>query len=123
MVNMSGQKSQVAPGKLEIVRAFLNTWSIPNDTRLPEDAFAVPEAMQRFYSSSFGSLGAPIVPEQVRQLRADLRSILGTSEVAVINQWLAWHPVEAILDRDVEGIPLVKYKPIGAQECGLCAAL
>jgi predicted RNA-binding Zn ribbon-like protein len=120
---MGSQESQVAPGKLEIVRAFLNTWRIPNDTRMPEDALDTPAAMQRFYSTAFGGPSAPIVPEQALQLRADLRGLLGTGDVAVINRWLARQPVEVVLEHDGEGLPAVRYRPAGAQECRLCAAL
>ena len=34
---MRKEDSQVAPGTLEVVRTFLNTWRIPNDTREPID--------------------------------------------------------------------------------------
>ena len=81
---MSKEDSQVAPGTLEVVRTFLNTWRIPNDTREPIDELVSLEAMQRFYSTWFGASsggsGVSIMPELVRQLRADLRSILERSE-------------------------------------------
>ena len=122
---MSTEDRQVAPGTLEVVRTFLNTWRIPNDTREPIDEFVSLEAMLRFYSTWFGDSGqgsqASIVPELVRQLRADLRSILGTSDVLVLREWMARQPVEVMLSPDAEGMPILTYRPAGAQRCRLCA--
>jgi hypothetical protein len=125
VVNMDKEDSQVAPGTLEVVRIFLNTWRIPNDTREPIDELVSLEAMQRFYSSWFGDssegLAVSIVPELVRQLRADLRSILGTSDVVILSEWLARQPVEVRLSLDAEGMPTLRYRPAGVQGCRLCA--
>jgi predicted RNA-binding Zn ribbon-like protein len=122
---MSTEDHQVAPGTLEVVRTFLNSWRISNDTREPIDEFASLEAMQRFYSNWFGDSGqgrgASIVPELVRQLRADLRSIVGTSDVLVLHEWLARQPVTVMLSPDPQGMPTLTYRPAGAQRCRLCA--
>ena len=122
---MAKEDSQVAPGTLEVVRTFLNTWRIPNDTREPIDELASLEAMQRFYSTWFGDSGegsgVSIAPELVRQLRADLRSILGTSDVLILNEWLARQPVEVTLSPDAEGMPILTYRPAMVQRCSLCA--
>ena len=125
MVNMSKKNDQVAPGTLEVVRTFLNTWWIPNDTREPTDELVSLEAMQQFYSTWFEASGGgseiSIVPELVRQLRADLRSILGTSDVLILREWLARQPVEVILSSDAEGMPVLTYRPAGSEGCSLCA--
>ena len=122
---MSREDSQVAPGTLEVVRTFLNTWRIPNDTREPIDEFVSLEAMQRFYSTWFGDSGrgpeVSIVPELVLQLRADLRSILGTNDVLILSEWLARQPVEVILSPDAEGMPTLTYRPAESSEMQLCA--
>jgi hypothetical protein len=122
---MSKENGQVAPGTLEVVRTFLNTWWIPNDTRAPTDEFVSFEAMRQFYSTWFGKAGGDsgvsIVPELVRQLRADLRSILGKSEVLVLSEWLARQPVEVRLSQDEEGMPTLQYRPAGSATCQLCA--
>ena len=124
---MSTEDRQVAPGTLEVVRTFLNTWRIPNDTREPIDEFVSLEAMQRFYSTWFDNSGRGsgmyIVPELVRQLRADLRSILGTNDVLILSEWLASQLVNVTLSSDGEGVPLLTYRPAGAQRCGLCAEM
>ena len=122
---MAQEDSQVAPGTLEVVRTFLNTWRIPNDTREPFDELMSLSAMQRFYSTWFGDSGGDsevaIVPESVRQLRADLRNILGKSDVLVLSEWLSRQPVEVMLSPNAEGMPTLRYRPAGVQGCRLCA--
>ena len=122
---MTKANSQVAPGALEVVRTFLNTWWIPNDTREPSDELVSLEAMRQFYSTWFGKAGEAseicIVPERVRQLRADLRKILGKSEVLVLSEWLSQQPVEVRLSQDGEGMPTLRYRPAGSTTCQLCA--
>src|SRR5215470_10692595 len=107
---MKKADSQVAPGTLELVCTFLNTWRIPNDTREPADELVSLQAMQHFYSTWFGGSGIFIVPEQVWQLRADLRSILGTSDVLVLGEWLSRQPVEVLLSPGAEGTPTLGYR-------------
>ena len=122
---MRKEDSQVAPGTLEVVRTFLNTWRIPNDTREPIDELVSLSAMQRFYSTWFGASdggsGVSMLPELVRQLRADLRSVLGMSDVLILSEWLARQPVEVMLSPDAEGMPILTYRPAGMQGCRLCA--
>jgi predicted RNA-binding Zn ribbon-like protein len=61
---------QAAPGGLEQIRTLLNTWLIPNDTRVPTDRFH----------------GAPIV----RELRDDLRRVVDGAASAdkILNSWV-----------------------------------
>jgi hypothetical protein len=122
---MRKEDSQVAPGRLEVVRTFLNTWRIPNDTREPLDELVSLEAMQHFYSTWFGTSGGgsgvSIVPELVRQLRADLRSVLRTSDVLILSEWLSRQPVEVMLSPDAESMPILTYRPAGIAGCQLCA--
>jgi CGNR zinc finger len=122
---MTEANSQVAPGTLEVVRTFLNTWWIPNDTREPTDELVSLEAMRQFYAIWFGKAGGDseisIVPELVQRLRADLRNILGKSEVLVLSEWLARQPVEVRLSQDEEGMPTLSYRPAASVTCQLCA--
>jgi predicted RNA-binding Zn ribbon-like protein len=85
--------NQTAPGELEVVRRFINTWSIPNDTR--EESDVLPELVRtsqlwrkefphrvRSKSDALGKL---------RRLRADLRGACheeGASEEA-LNEWFS----------------------------------
>lgn len=122
---MTEANSQVAPGTLEVVRTFLNTWWIPNDTREPTDEIVSLEAMRQFYATWFGKAGGDseisIMPELVQRLRADLRNILGKSEVLILSEWLALQPVEVRLSQDEEGIPTLHYRPAASATCQLCA--
>lgn len=117
--------SQAAPGTLEVVRTFLNTWWIPNDTREPTDELVSQIAMRQFYATWFGKgdedSEISIVPELVWQLRADLRKILGKSEVLVLSEWLKCLPIEVKLTPDEEGVPTLQYRPAGSVTCQLCA--
>src|SRR5579859_123248 len=122
---------QAAPGRLELVRTFLNTWRIPNDTRQPSDELSSLPAMQHFYSIWFADFDANpilesaseplIIPAQVRQLRTDLRSILGTNDIAILSAWLSRQPIAATLSHDLAGTPTLHYRPLETQGCQLCA--
>jgi len=122
---MAKANSQIAPGTLEIVRTFLNTWRIPNDTREPVDEVLSLGAMHQFYFTWFGDapgdIEIRIVPELVRQLRADLRSILGKRDVLILSEWLVRQPIAVMLSPDAEGMPTLRYRPAGIAECHLCA--
>ena len=122
---MTEANSQVAPGTLEVVRTFLNTWWIPNDTREPTDELVSLEVMRQFYATWFGKAGGDseisIVPELVWQLRADLRKILGKREVLVLSEWLARQPVEVRLSQDEEGMPTLSYRPAKSATCQFCS--
>jgi hypothetical protein len=123
---MAGQTNQVAPGTLEIVRTFLNTWLIPNDTREPTDLLDSRESMEQFYSTWFDhddNQEIAINPAQVWRLRADLRALLGQSDLQTLGAWLAAYPVEAELTRDEVGVSRVAYRPGRATDCALCAAV
>src|SRR5262245_45310696 len=124
---MRREDGQIAPGTLEVVRTFLNTWRIPNDTREPTDELLSLPALQRFYATWIGDFrqdsNVLIEPELVRQLRADLRSILGTGDVRVLGEWLSKQPVEVTLASDGEEMPILRYRPAGGQRCRLCATV
>lgn len=125
--NSAKANSQVAPGTLEIVRAFLNTWWIPNDTREPADELVSLEAMRQFYSTWFGREGQhpqiSIAPDLVPRLRADLRGALGTRDVSALREWLARQPVEVRLAQGEAGVPSLHYAPSERATCQLCAAI
>jgi CGNR zinc finger/Putative stress-induced transcription regulator len=123
---MTGRTNQVAPGTLEIVRAFLNTWLVPNDTREPTDLLDSREAMEQFYSIWFehdDNQEIAIDPAQVWRLRADLRALLGQGDLQALSAWLAAYPVEAELTRNEDGVSRVAYRPGKTTDCALCAAM
>lgn len=124
---MKREESQAAPETLEIVRTFLNTWRIPNDTRTPTDLFVSPSAMAHFYKTWFGgeldSAEVTIIAQQVYQLRADLRQILGTGEVQVLSEWLMRYPVHVTFSSDPQELPQLRYKSATSEGCILCAVV
>lgn len=72
---------QDAPGELERVRELLNTWLIPNDTRVPTDRFSAFVAGRGLDS---------VEAARLRRLRDDLRAVVErdpTSD-ARLNRWL-----------------------------------
>ncbi len=70
---------QVAPGDLESVRALLNSWLIPNDSRRPTDAFAELAARQGWSRAR---------AQVVRRLRDDLRAVVESGDTGRLNSWI-----------------------------------
>jgi predicted RNA-binding Zn ribbon-like protein len=79
MVSMAG--NQAAPGALEDVRALLNSWLVPNETRVAEDRF--PE-----FAAQHAVLDAE--RDDLLRLRDDLRAAVEGSadSTAVLNDWI-----------------------------------
>ena len=75
-------RDQAAPGLLELARALLNSWQIPNDTRTPTDLF------DRFLRST------PVASSReratLRALRDDLRACLERADDGTgrLNAWI-----------------------------------
>lgn len=121
-VNNGRPSAQAAPGQLEVVRAFLNTWRIPHDTREPADALTAADDLRRFQSAHLPDLRGPLDLAAARELRDDLRRALGDGDVAAVGRRLAVYPVVAALTVDREGKAAVRYEP-GPSPCALCGAL
>jgi CGNR zinc finger len=85
---------QAAPGDLEQVRTLVNSWLIPNDTRLPSDLFDE-------YAQPFRLVD--VEERDLRSLRDDLRKLIENSENAESRfaRWLTHLKVRPIL-RDGE---------------------
>lgn len=88
-----------APGELELVRRFLNTWKVPNDTRVPVDGLPGllrdPSAREeRFPGVTFGPGDTE---ELLVKMRDDLRGALGGAEgwEGVLDRWLLRYPMVA----------------------------
>jgi predicted RNA-binding Zn ribbon-like protein len=82
VVNTRPGAGQEAPATLEPVRALLNSWLIPNDSREPTDQFA-----DFAHEQGWAAREAA----RVRELRDDLREMVETGYVgaAALNQWIA----------------------------------
>jgi hypothetical protein len=89
MVNSAEPADQAAPGPLEYVRALLNTWLIPNDTREPADTFAE-------FAAGEGWTGP--AARLVRRLRDDLRDAVETGDASCLNSWIAELDVRPAID-------------------------
>jgi CGNR zinc finger protein len=69
--------TQVAPDELEPIRELLNTWLIPNDTRMPTDTFT-------------GSA-------DLRTLRDDLREAVESGAYDGLNRWITKLHIRPVL--------------------------
>lgn len=77
--DMAGES--VAPGRLEQVRSFLNTWRIPNDTRTAVDDLEQRAGAERQWRRELPDVPVPAPGDlaALRGLRDDLRRALGTA--------------------------------------------
>jgi hypothetical protein len=103
--------AQAAPGRLERVRTLLNTWLIPNDTRIPEDRFA---------GWSRRSGAAPAEAARLRALRDDLRGAVEEPKSAArrLGRWIA------LLDfRPSPGPDGLHWRHDGSRAAGLLASV
>ncbi|MET1025547.1 MAG: CGNR zinc finger domain-containing protein [Dongiaceae bacterium] len=87
---------QEAPGEFEVIRAFLNTWSIPNDTRVPTDRLPAMLEDRALWEAGFPAYarGKDDTLDRLRALREDLRVALqpGGDRTERLNRWLAAAP-------------------------------
>jgi hypothetical protein len=108
-----------APGELELVRRFLNTWRIDDSTRQPADELPWLLSDRRVWEERF--LGWPPgggdAEEFLARLRDDLRGALGAPEgwTEVLNGWLEGYPLVARVVGEGRGAS-VRYEP--APEAG-----
>jgi CGNR zinc finger len=79
VVNRADSGGQAAPAGLEPVRALLNTWLIPNDSRRPADNFEEFAWGQRWEHGD---------ETEVRELRDDLRHVVETGDADRLNRWI-----------------------------------
>lgn len=75
------QENHTAPGQLELVRILLNTWRLPNRTRVPEDHLDTFAAEQGLTDRDEAA--------RLKRLRDDLRSVVeGKAGANLLNAWL-----------------------------------
>jgi predicted RNA-binding Zn ribbon-like protein len=85
--------SSDAPGELEELRAFLNSWWIPNDTRQPVDDLPTLAGDHGQWSRALPSVPLPTrsaVPS-LRALRDELRANLGVSHPVALGGLIDSH--------------------------------
>ena len=114
-----------APGELEFVRRFLNTWRIPAEeidagTREPADELPWLLGDRRAWEERFsGWTPGPGDSERLlARLREDLRGALGAPEgrVETLNGWFEGYPLVARVVEEDGGGASVRYEP--APEAG-----
>jgi hypothetical protein len=103
-----------APGDLELVRRFLNTWRIANGGRGPADELGGLLGDRGTWERRFPgwSPGPEDDEDLLRRLRADLRGLLGAPGgwTEVLNGWLSEYPLVArVVEEDRGGS--VRYEP------------
>ena len=108
-----------APGDLELVRRFLNTWKIPAGTGEPADELAALLGDAGAWEERFP--GWPPGPEGagelLARLRGDLREMLDVTEgwAEGLNGWLGGYPLVARVVEEDGGVS-IRYEP--APEAG-----
>jgi predicted RNA-binding Zn ribbon-like protein len=110
--------SDSAPGDLEAVRTYLNTWAIPNnETREPVDELdrlRVDAAAWDRALPGVRRVGRAALPE-LRRLRTALRDSLGQTNPMALAPWLAAHPLRPRLQGGAERpVQLVPERPTTA---------
>lgn len=86
--------NQIAPGRLEIIRDFLNTWEIPNDTRTPTDRLNTQKDVEDFIFKHFEDIHFSRDLEILHQFRKDLRISIELNTTDSLNKWLTQYPIE-----------------------------
>ena len=106
--------NQPAPGELEEVRRFINSWSIPNQTRIEKDELPLwacdPWAWARELSPY------PMQPDDdldtLRQLRLDVRRTCANHhhDSEALNIWLTRTPLLGCIE-SIDGLTTLRLEP------------
>ncbi|MGN9909600.1 CGNR zinc finger domain-containing protein [Phytohabitans sp. LJ34] len=104
---------------LDQVRDFLNTWEVPNDTRVPVDHLealvSTPERWARAFPDLPRAARADLA--DLRALRADLRAVLGHTHPVGLGDRLARHDLVVTL-REPPHEPAVLIRPARPSAAG-----
>ena len=98
---------QEAPGQLEVVRDFLNTWRIPNDTRKQEDELTTIDDVLQFMRNHFGEEFSFGTLDELKQFRDDIR--FAVEEQESLKKWFERYPFRACVTENMDSIT---YEPI-----------
>ncbi|WP_349409941.1 CGNR zinc finger domain-containing protein [Pseudalkalibacillus sp. SCS-8] len=109
---MSGKEKQIAFGDLEIVRQFLNTWSIPNDTRVATEHLKSLKDVEAFIKRYFTKENVQVDPlETTIQFRNDLRHLLDQNDEYILNKWINQYPIGVRIKEEEDGLVLEHIAP------------
>lgn len=120
------QHNQVAPGDLEEVRRFINTWSIPNQTRIEEDALPLLVEDPQAWASELSTY--PRQPadslKKLRALRQVLRHACASADEQdqALNHWLSRYPLLAQRQFS-DGLPHLRLAPAQTRYAGHLLAI
>lgn len=101
---MNYETNKPAPGDLEVVRKFLNTWKISNETRQEEDQFAAGNDVYLFAKENHLSASENKDEgfEEIKQFRSEIRKNLRRkTETIHLNRLLKKYSVYPVLVDDV----------------------
>ncbi|MEV0199459.1 CGNR zinc finger domain-containing protein [Nonomuraea sp. NPDC050691] len=111
-----------APGDLEQVRTFVNTWWLPNDTRVPADRLAELAADPAAWRAELPAIPLPAPgagragvagpggSAELVALREALRASLGVERPVALEEWLERYPLRATFSGEPEA-PAVELRP------------
>lgn len=111
-----------APGVLEDIRTLVNSWSIPNDTRVPQDELAQWISDSERWRTRFGTLPVPRT-DQIRSLvalRDAVRAAL-SGDFTGLQSVIADHPPGIALDST--GIAFVPRNDRSASDSAIAIVL
>jgi predicted RNA-binding Zn ribbon-like protein len=104
--------TSAAPGELEQVRTFLNSWWVPNDTRRPVDDLVALATDPARWAEALPAIPPPSrsAIASLRALRAQLRGVLGISHPTALSAVVdshRWH-----VELTAEGTePAIRLRP------------
>ncbi|MBE7121486.1 CGNR zinc finger domain-containing protein [Bacillus cereus] len=101
-------QNQEAPNQLEIIREFLNTWRIPNDTRSPIDRFQTVDDVITFREKYWKEEFSFHTLDELKQFREDIRRAV--EEQGTLQKWFEKYPFRVCVAENMEDIA---YEPIG----------
>ncbi|MBP0725298.1 CGNR zinc finger domain-containing protein [Bacillus sp. RG28] len=103
------EHNQLAPGRLEIIRTFLNTWEIPNDTREPIDQLKDEKYLTIFIKENFSSIDFNSANlDELFQFRNDIRKSIEHGELELLNVWLLKKPLHVVISNQ----NMLQYAPV-----------
>jgi len=103
------EHNQLAPGRLEIVRTFLNTWEIPNDTREPIDQLKNQIFLTKFINENFPTIDFNSEKlDELFQFRNDIRKSIELGEINLLNEWLLRKPLHVAISNQ----NILQYAPV-----------
>jgi hypothetical protein len=119
-------QSQAAPGDLEYVRRFINTWSIPNQTRVETDVLPLLVSDEQAWAHELSPYprNASDNLETLLTLRSDLRKTCANHDFdsEVLNAWFKQVPLRVRLESD-DGLTTMRLEPVQATYTGHILAI